>query len=108
MNSVRVRFFPHTGSWCTRGPCPRRGDNYAAQGVGLHCRAGIGRSALVAACVLVLMGMAPGTAFDLIGKARGVRVPDTEGQREWVAKFREIATTGYTLAPETNIKPLKG
>ncbi len=62
-------------------------------GVGLHCRAGIGRSALIAACVLVLLGMASSTAFDLIEKARGVKVPDTEGQRNWVAKFHEAVTS---------------
>jgi protein-tyrosine phosphatase len=61
--------------------------------VGLHCRAGIGRSALIAACVLALFGIAPGAAFDLIEKARGVKVPDTEGQRKWVAKFHETVTS---------------
>jgi protein-tyrosine phosphatase len=63
------------------------------EGVGLHCRAGIGRSALIAACVLVLLGKAPGAAFDLIEKARGVKVPDTEGQRKWVAIFHETVTS---------------
>jgi protein-tyrosine phosphatase len=62
--------------------------------VAVHCRAGIGRSSLIAACVLVLLGFAPGTAFDLIGNARGVKVPDTEGQRDWVDMFRESATAG--------------
>ena len=57
--------------------------------VAVHCRAGIGRSTLVAACVLVLLGFAPGMAFDLIGKARGVKVPDTERQRDWVDMFRD-------------------
>jgi protein-tyrosine phosphatase len=63
------------------------------KGVGLHCRAGIGRSALIAACVLVLSGLDPEAAFDLIGRARGVKVPDTEGQREWAAMFHETAAT---------------
>ncbi len=62
--------------------------------VAVHCRAGIGRSSLIAACVLVLLGFAPGMAFDLIGKARGVKVPDTEGQRDWVDLFREATKTG--------------
>lgn len=65
--------------------------------VALHCRAGIGRSSLVAACVLVLLGMAPGTAFDLIGKARGLKVPDTERQREWVDRFSQSMPTGGIL-----------
>jgi protein-tyrosine phosphatase len=60
--------------------------------VAVHCRAGIGRSSLIAACVLVLLGFAPGMAF--IGKARGVKVPDTGGQRDWVDMFREATKTG--------------
>jgi Cyclin-dependent kinase inhibitor 3 (CDKN3) len=62
--------------------------------VAVHCRAGIGHSSLIAACILVLLGLAPGMAFDLIGKARGVKVPDTEGQRDWVDMFREATKTG--------------
>ena len=69
--------------------------------VAVHCRAGIGRSTLVAACVLVLLGFAPGMAFDLIGKARGVKVPDTERQRDWVDMFREAAKTETSRKPVT-------
>jgi hypothetical protein len=54
--------------------------------VAVHCRAGIGRSSL--------MGLTPGMAFHLIGEARGVKVPDTEGQRDWVDMFREATKTG--------------
>jgi hypothetical protein len=59
--------------------------------VAVHCRAGIGRSSLIAACALVYSGSAPETAFEMIGEARGVGVPDTEGQREWVRAFRDAA-----------------
>ena len=52
--------------------------------VAIHCRAGIGRSALIAAYVLGLMGIESGAAFKFIGEARGVVVPDTKQQREWV------------------------
>jgi protein-tyrosine phosphatase len=80
-----------------RSDGPRRGDSCPAErgnAVAVHCRAGIGRSSLIAACVLVLLGFAPGMAFDLIGKARGVKVPDTEEQRDWVDMFREVTKTG--------------
>ena len=60
--------------------------------VAVHCRAGIGRSSLIAACALVCSGFDPEAAFDLIGKSRGVRVPDTEGQRDWVIAFRDAIT----------------
>lgn len=49
--------------------------------VALHCRAGIGRSSLEAACVLVLLGMAPGTAFHLIGR-REVSRSQTPNDKE--------------------------
>jgi len=71
------------------------------KGIGLHCRAGIDRSALIAACVLVLLGMAPEPAFDLIAKARRVKVPDTEGQREWVGMFHQMVASGGKLQKST-------
>jgi hypothetical protein len=55
--------------------------------VGVHCRQGIGRSSLVAACVLVTAGEPAGTAFQHIKSARGLPVPDTAEQRDWVAAF---------------------
>ncbi|MGJ4881680.1 MULTISPECIES: protein-tyrosine phosphatase family protein [unclassified Bradyrhizobium] len=57
------------------------------QTVLIHCRAGIGRSAVIAACVMIRLGIDGAEAFDRIAAARGVRVPDTEDQREWVRTF---------------------
>lgn len=64
------------------------------QAVAIHCRAGIGRSSLIAACALVRMGIDPTSAFRMIGSARGVRVPDTDEQREWVIAFAEAVAPG--------------
>lgn len=61
-----------------------------ARVVAVHCRAGIGRSSLIAACTLVCSGIEPAMAFEAIGRARGVSVPDTEGQRDWVTAFRDF------------------
>ena len=55
----------------------------------IHCRQGVGRSALIAACVLVLSGIPVDQAFELIENARGCFVPDTEEQRRWVVQFAE-------------------
>jgi protein-tyrosine phosphatase len=55
--------------------------------IAIHCRAGIGRSALMAACVLVELGELPDKAFESIGRARGMKVPDTEEQRRWLAHY---------------------
>ena len=61
--------------------------------IGVHCRQGIGRSSLVAACVLVTSGESPESAFQHIERARGRSVPDTAEQQAWVALFaRDLVT----------------
>jgi len=52
--------------------------------IALHCRQGIGRSSLIAACLLVTAGEEPRSAFERIGSVRGVRVPETPEQEQWV------------------------
>ncbi|MFF3595907.1 phosphatase domain-containing putative toxin [Kitasatospora indigofera] len=54
-----------------------------------HCRAGIGRSSLLAAALLVLGGVDPDTAWQRIERARGLAVPDTAEQREWTTALLE-------------------
>lgn len=72
----------------------RLSDALAAdKSVAIHCRAGIGRSSLIAACVLAHNGYDVRSAFDTIAKARGMDVPDTETQRNWVSIFL-AATAG--------------
>ena len=63
----------------------------AGKAVAVHCRAGIGRSALVAACVLTCSGYDPSDAFRMIAASRRVTVPDTDGQRDWVISFHAAA-----------------
>ncbi|WP_441246834.1 protein-tyrosine phosphatase family protein [Kitasatospora sp. McL0602] len=52
-----------------------------------HCRAGIGRSSLLAAALLILNGADPDTAWKQIERARGLAVPDTAEQREWTMEL---------------------
>jgi protein-tyrosine phosphatase len=96
-----------------RFPIPDRGtpDSFAAseavfrqldkllnegKEVGVHCRQGIGRSALIAATLLVLAGVAPPEAWQRIESTRGCPVPDTLEQRTWVERFTRnvLADTG--------------
>ena len=56
-------------------------------GVGIHCRAGIGRSSLIAACVLVKLGVTPSECFTTIARSRGLPVPDTSEQQRWLSLF---------------------
>jgi len=60
------------------------GQLRVGKAVGIHCRIGVGRSALVAARLLALQGQKPEEAFEVIGRCRGQRVPDTEDQVQWV------------------------
>jgi protein-tyrosine phosphatase len=59
------------------------------KGVAVHCRQGVGRSALVAVCILASLGDGPDAAFDRVAAARGCPVPDTAEQRDWVLRFAE-------------------
>jgi hypothetical protein len=57
------------------------------KGVAIHCRQGVGRSALLAACLLATAGVEPRLGFDRIRAVRGCSVPDTPEQRDWVVRF---------------------
>jgi len=55
--------------------------------VGVHCRACIGRSSVVAASLLVRSGMKNTEVWRMISSSRGTSVPDTEEQRDWVETY---------------------
>ncbi|WP_346896421.1 dual specificity protein phosphatase family protein [uncultured Roseibium sp.] len=65
------------------------GDLAAGKSVAVHCRAGIGRSGLLTACVLTRFGLSAEHAIDSVSLARGVPIPDTEEQAEFVRTFAE-------------------
>src|SRR5215204_6272166 len=46
--------------------------------VAIHCRAGIGRSSMIAACALICSGIEASDALARIKTARGLTVPDTD------------------------------
>jgi protein-tyrosine phosphatase len=59
----------------------------AGRNVAIHCRQGIGRTGLVAACLFVSSGWTPADAIEHLSAARGLPVPETEEQRRWVDDF---------------------
>jgi protein-tyrosine phosphatase len=61
--------------------------------VAIHCRAGIGRAGLVAGCVMHQLGVPFENVFPALGRARGVRVPETPEQVEWVRRFAGVSST---------------
>lgn len=53
----------------------------------VHCRQGVGRAGLIAASLLVLDGKEPHAAIDEVSQARGVRVPETTDQENWIYRL---------------------
>jgi len=52
--------------------------------IAIHCRAGIGRSTVVAAALLCRLGVSAPDAIAMISLARGFDVPDTEEQYDFI------------------------
>jgi protein-tyrosine phosphatase len=52
--------------------------------IAIHCRAGIGRSTVVAAALLRRLGLSAQDAITLISNARGFDVPDTDEQLDFI------------------------
>ena len=48
-----------------------------------HCWAGVGRSGLLSAAVLVALGENPSNVFSMISNARGKKIPETQVQQDW-------------------------
>jgi protein-tyrosine phosphatase len=59
----------------------------AGRHVAVHCRAGIGRSGMVVGAVLIALGASAQGAIDRVSTARGVSVPDTIEQRQFMYEF---------------------
>jgi protein-tyrosine phosphatase len=62
----------------------------AGRNVVVHCRQGVGRAGLVAACLLVAKGLAPEDAVGRLSAARGEEVPETSEQRRWIDRYAAI------------------
>lgn len=64
-----------------------RHDIEGGASVAIHCRAGIGRSGMLSCTIIAPWFGAAQTAIDHVTKARGVKVPDTEEQRNFVIQL---------------------
>ena len=53
----------------------------------VHCRQSIGRSAMMVAAVLIAGGLDAETAVNAIRQSRGLDVPETQAQRQWISDF---------------------
>lgn len=64
-----------------------RSDLDMGKQVAIHCRQGIGRSGLIAAGVLMVSGVEPELAIRQVSAARGLSVPETPEQKEWLLEL---------------------
>jgi protein-tyrosine phosphatase len=60
---------------------------HSGKNVALHCRQSIGRAGMLAAGALIHAGQTPEQAFAAVSAARGVQVPETAEQRQWLERF---------------------
>ncbi len=60
------------------------GEIMAGLNVVVHCRMGIGRSSIIAGAIILLAGSTADNIISRVTKVRGLRVPDTDEQLEWL------------------------
>ena len=60
---------------------------HAGRGVGAHCFAGLGRSPLFVASVLIGHGLTDAEAVAAVSAARGHDVPEMDQQHAWLLDF---------------------
>ncbi len=69
----------------------------------IHCQAGIGRSGLLVAGILLHCDMDPQQAFACVSSSRGIRVPETPGQEQWLSSnYATIMDAGNHQQPNEN------
>lgn len=56
----------------------------------IHCRMGIGRSSIIAGAVMIANGYSVKGLIEKISVARGLKVPDTKEQEQWLLQQRKI------------------
>jgi len=62
-------------------------DLSSGKNVLIHCRQGIGRTGLVAACLLITKGWDRTMAVERVSAARGFPIPETAEQRRWIDHY---------------------
>ncbi len=65
--------------------------------VGVHCRMSIGRAGITSTALLVLGGLRAEEAMRRASAARGVEVPETQGQRYWLLELESLLAEGRKM-----------
>jgi protein-tyrosine phosphatase len=82
-----------------------RADHALSMGknIVLHCRQGIGRTGLVAACLLVRRGGKPESAVKMLSTIRGVSIPETIDQLRWIGSYASFSSNAKKSNPPSNV-----
>ena len=90
-HGMRFRSFPIEDRQVPRSPSELakvvegvESDLRAGEKVVIHCRQGVGRSGLVGACLMIAAGIDASMAIDRLSAGRGVPIPETAEQRQWI------------------------
>ena len=70
----------------------------AGRNVGVPCRQSVGRAGLMAAGALIVAGMGTRQAVDAVSKARGLQVPETGEQFQWLLRLAAEPVTSNSLS----------
>ena len=60
--------------------------------VALHCRLSVGRAPLLACLILMASGLSSEEAIARVSEARGLKVPETSEQEDWLTKLGQAET----------------
>ncbi len=86
------RQVPDSEAGLAKGLARLEAELAMGRNVVLHCRQGIGRTGLVAACLFVAKGIDSQTAVSRLSAARGTAIPETSEQRQWIDHYAGIVT----------------
>lgn len=62
---------------------------HSGSNTAIHCRAGIGRASVLAALVMIHHHITAEDAFKIISQSRGLSVPDTKEQYQFVVNYEK-------------------
>ncbi len=57
----------------------------------IHCRQGVGRAGMIASCLLIANGIPVERAIGSLSVVRGIPIPETPEQSDWLDHFAEIS-----------------
>lgn len=100
---IRDRDIPHSRSKVTAFLGTLREALDGGRNVAIHCRQSVGRAGLISAALLIGNGASVDDALQQISRTRGVSVPETAEQRQWLTEFaKNLSPSGKLAVPSSS------